>query len=339
MSKLTIEQKNKFLQNIKNFSITKNGVCLSNEYIGFYDLLDFKCNICFYMWQDTSINVRKGRWCPSCTGRLPITIEKFQKIAKEKNGICLSTVYISSKEKLDFFCNICPYKFSMTPSSLWRGDWCPKCGGTLKLTIEEFQQIAKDRGGECLSTEYVNSKTKLLFQCKNKDEPFWSRPDQIKEGSWCPHCQIPLSELICKEYFEQLFGKNFISIRPDWLKNPKTGYNLQLDGYCSELNLAFEHNGIYHYKEFDFKSKNINISKHGAALLERVQERDLIKLELCKQKNIKLIIIPSLFIDIQEKSLCNFIINECNKQNIIIPNKNIDVSINVNKLIKEYRRS
>jgi hypothetical protein len=34
--------------------------------------------------------------------------------------------------------------------------------------------------------------------------------------------------------------------RPDILKNPQTGRNLEIDIYYPELNLAFEVNGIYH---------------------------------------------------------------------------------------------
>jgi hypothetical protein len=34
--------------------------------------------------------------------------------------------------------------------------------------------------------------------------------------------------------------------RPDFLKNPLTGRNLELDIYYPELNLAFEINGVYH---------------------------------------------------------------------------------------------
>lgn len=55
-------------------------------------------------------------------------------------------------------------------------------------------------------------------------------------------------EEISRGYFEYIFeGKKFIKSRPKWLKSPKN-HSIELDGYCSELKLAFEYNGVQHYK-------------------------------------------------------------------------------------------
>ena len=42
------------------------------------------------------------------------------------------------------------------------GSWCPYCGGTMKLTLEDAKQIALSRRGECLSTEYKNIAEPLI---------------------------------------------------------------------------------------------------------------------------------------------------------------------------------
>ena len=50
-----------------------------------------------------------------------------------------------------------------------------------------MQATAKSRGGECLSTEYINSASKLRWQCSEKHE--WEmRPNNIRNGQWCPEC-------------------------------------------------------------------------------------------------------------------------------------------------------
>ena len=35
---------------------------------------------------------------------------------------------------------------------------------TTKYTIEDMKKLAKERGGECLSDEYINMKTNLMTQ-------------------------------------------------------------------------------------------------------------------------------------------------------------------------------
>ena len=59
-----------------------------------------------------------------------------------------------------------------------------------KLTLEVFQDIARTRGGECLSTEYVNSRSKLLWRCSEGHE-WMARANCIKhQNQWCPNCGL-----------------------------------------------------------------------------------------------------------------------------------------------------
>ena len=73
-------------------------------------------------------------------------------------------------------------------------------------------------------------------------------------------------------YVEELFTDNIFikQHRPDWLKYT-TGCNLELDYYCEELKLAFEYNGIQHYK-YSSKFHNNNIEN-----FYKQQERDKFK--------------------------------------------------------------
>ena len=97
------------------------------------------------------------------------------------------------------------------------------------LGIKVMKNIALQRGGICLSNEYINIYTKLKFKCK--EGHIWKTvPANIKAGNWCPKCQINISERISKCYFEKLFDKKFPKKRPKWLKSPK-GFLMELDGY------------------------------------------------------------------------------------------------------------
>ncbi len=53
--------------------------------------------------------------------------------------------------------------------------------------LEELHEIARKYGGYCLSNEYINSKEKLLFECKHGHQ-FESCRNYLKAGNWCPFC-------------------------------------------------------------------------------------------------------------------------------------------------------
>ena len=48
--------------------------------------------------------------------------------------------------------------------------------------------------------------------------------------------------------FKKLFPDHKIEVntRPDWLKNPETNYNLEMDGYLPALRIAYEFDGRQH---------------------------------------------------------------------------------------------
>jgi hypothetical protein len=59
--------------------------------------------------------------------------------------------------------------------------------------------------------------------------------------------QISKGERLCKQAIEEITGKNFYCVRPDFLKNPETGRNLELDLYNDELRIGVEYQGVAHY--------------------------------------------------------------------------------------------
>ena len=50
-----------------------------------------------------------------------------------------------------------------------------------------MHQIAIEKDGKCLSAEYHNSKSKLLWAC-NKGHQWNATPDNIRQGAWCHEC-------------------------------------------------------------------------------------------------------------------------------------------------------
>jgi hypothetical protein len=58
-----------------------------------------------------------------------------------------------------------------------------------RYTLEMLQMVAMERGGELVSSEYVNARRKLLWRCGQcKHEWFATTDNILRLGSWCPVC-------------------------------------------------------------------------------------------------------------------------------------------------------
>ena len=55
------------------------------------------------------------------------------------------------------------------------------------IRIAKLKQLAKTRGGDCLSTIYLGGKTKLEWVCK-EGHTWQAVPDRFSRGTWCPVC-------------------------------------------------------------------------------------------------------------------------------------------------------
>ena len=103
------------------------------------------------------------------------------------------------------------------------------------------------------------------------------------------------------DILHRIFRKPFVKVRPDFLKNPVTGNNLELDHFNEEMRLAVEYNGEQHYNMNGFMHKNNKDRFHNQ------KYRDYIKKDFCEKNGITLIVVPySIPLDEIE----NFIIQE-----------------------------
>src|SRR5574343_336296 len=53
--------------------------------------------------------------------------------------------------------------------------------------LEALRTLALGRGGRCLSGTYLGTKTKLEWMC-SEGHVWCARPENIKQGKWCPTC-------------------------------------------------------------------------------------------------------------------------------------------------------
>lgn len=114
----------------------------------------------------------------------------FHAWAAERGGQCLSEHYNGVKEALSFQCAK-GHQFQGKPIYLvHKGHWCPDCGGQFYDVhrIETFQVLAKNKGGACLSAEYLGMRGDLQFRCAVGHEWKALAHNILHNGSWCPRC-------------------------------------------------------------------------------------------------------------------------------------------------------
>lgn len=119
-------------------------------------------------------------------------------------------------------------------------------------------------------------------------------------------------QTICSLIIQSLTCKRFITIRPDWLKNPLTGRNMEIDDYNEELSLGLEYNGIQHYQYTPHfhKEKYCAYDKKvvsGMRHFELQVFRDEVKKTLCDKHGITLLIVPYT---IHADSLVSYILSK-----------------------------
>ena len=115
------------------------------------------------------------------------TTKELQSIAEGKGGKLISKFYAGSGKHLLWECSF-GHQWEAIPSSIKSGHWCPICARVHKLDIKSMKSIAKEKDGECISPEYINSSTPLCWQCK-ESHTWWAYPNDVKnKGTWCPYC-------------------------------------------------------------------------------------------------------------------------------------------------------
>jgi len=309
------------IKEMQRIASVKQGLCLSNEYIDAKTHLKWQCKE-GHVWSAKPSNIKTGHWCPECAENKKLDLKEMQQIAKGYEGECLSIEYINAFTKLKWKCKE-NHIWDAIPNSIKNGTWCPVCANNQKLDISEMYEIAKNRGGKCLSSEYQNSATKLKWECLNGHH--WeATPMTIKKGSWCPKCLNHLGESICRAFFESIFKRDFPKSRPTWLRN-SNNHQLELDGYCESLKLAFEHQGRQHYRRI----KRFFYSNEKFA---RNVENDREKREQCKNNNVILIEVPEIPELLPVSDVLQFIKNECLKQYVDLPQNFENITVNLTRI-------
>ncbi len=276
------------IEMMQKIAASRGGQCLSSFYKNNLTKLRWRCKQ-GHEWEAvpgsiTGSGGRKGSWCPICAGKLPedAALEQLKELAVSRGGVLVSTHYSDARTSLTWKCAK-GHEWRAVPDAVKHGTWCPVYGGSHPLNLEMMKNHARKYRGECLSGQYINSKTHLRWRCCEGHE--WeAKSDHVLKGHWCPICAGGVSERTCRALLERMTGVPFPKQRPKWLRNER-GKQMELDGYATSLEVAFEYHGEQHYQHIAFFHKK-------SAGFEQRQRDDEGKRRLCEQHEIVLFEIP-----------------------------------------------
>lgn len=275
--------------------------------------VNIKCKIHGLINIKPVVHLRSDYGCQKCAvesvakqSRLDNTefLNRANKIHNDKYDY-VKTKYINAKEYVIITChktNVLGVEhgdFQQKPHNHLNGEGCPKCLGKHKTT-EEVVHTMKQKFGDLFDFskfEFLGDKMNSIIICKKHGEFKKSYRYMMNSKHGCNKCEKQkyyyennLYEFIRNKFKHLDVERN---IRPDWLKNNKSGKNQELDIYIPSLKIAIEYQGRHHFLDI-----------YGNNNLKHLQDLDLEKFNKCTELGIKLFYftkdgrnIPTTYID------------------------------------------
>ena len=245
----------------------------------------FTCDVCWHDIYKRVIEVTKyGQWCEYCAKQKLCQDDDCQmchdgSFIKSKRSpswhltrnedLRPRDVAIRSGIKRWFTCDECKHDLHLSPDEIHQGSWCCYCShhqvcadkeGCLRCSENSFASSERapcwnvDRNFPVTPRDVLKSSSRhFWFKCNTVikgvicGHEFYASLQNVSAGKWCANCSNGKREREVRTYVEMKMNKKSVKgLKPDWLKNPRTGYNLELDISYLDLNFAIEVQGQQH---------------------------------------------------------------------------------------------
>jgi hypothetical protein len=180
-----------FIEDLRRIATERVGTLVSTTWNGKRARVRFTCRF-GHAFDASASSVRRGQWCPRCRRHSRWSIEDMRGLARARGGDCLSAQYSNAETKLRWRCGR-GHVWTTAPKNVTSGSWCPECAIARRreaspCDIETMRQIARERGGRCLSSTYVTGEVHLEWQCA-LGHRWMATPTSVKRGRWCHECR------------------------------------------------------------------------------------------------------------------------------------------------------
>jgi hypothetical protein len=184
------------IDDLQRHAAGRGGKCLAIAYMDSKTKMPWQCAK-GHRWM-SHWNSVQYHWCPKCAKIQKLDLEEFVRIARQRGGKLLSKEYINAMTPLLWRCAQ-GHTWWAEPGRVkgdtkyGHGSWCRTCAYVAQrghrkpvVTLHDMREIARERGGECLSKLYINAFTKMEWRCARGHE--WMATRTTIKRSWCPEC-------------------------------------------------------------------------------------------------------------------------------------------------------
>lgn len=272
------------------------------EYTGNHNKVLIKCKVCGTEFSSLPCNMlsQKLSGCPHCaTMKLHDKQRKtHEQFISEMNTINpnldVMSEYKGAHKKIHLRCNVCNHEFDSKPNDLLYGKGCPKCGGTMRKTHEEFASSVKRINPNIdIISKYKRVCDDVKVMCKLCGNTFTTRAHNLLYSqTGCPKCKMSHGEARVSQFLNM---HNIVYETQYRFKDCKNILSLPFDFYIPSQNSVIEFDGIQHYKVVPYFG--------GDSAFKKLKANDEIKTKYCDEHDIRLIRIPYFDFDVIDKIL------------------------------------
>jgi hypothetical protein len=310
-----------------------------NTAISQRDSILVRCRLCGWRGSKEAVSLeRQPNSCQRCSGKERWTLARVRRAISGKRVLLLQDritedsrggqTSVRLQDVRFFKCVICRAVKPSTVLSAVRlkTRFCRSCKPDSPWTLGDFRAEVEGLGGKVLGfaekpdSHLIGVRRKIRVQCPFGHKDSKHADHVARQRTLCRECSSGLSERIVRAHFEAVFGTPFPKGRPKWLRNAKTRYALELDGYSENLRLAFEHDGPHH------SGRPIRPGQ-GQKFFDQVAARDSTKEKLCRLNGVSLVRVACLREVVPLESLRSYILNALKKLGIRPPFPNAPESI------------
>ncbi len=169
---------------IKKLEKTAKEIEVLGEYESSKRKIPCRCRKCGHEWMITPGDLLQGYGCPNCAGNQKKTDVQFKEEVHRKHpSINILGEYTNINTPIECECSKCGYTWKPFPSTLLRGNGCPKClGRPLKDTAYFVKELARVNPNIEVLGDYINNHTPIKVRCKICGTEWETSPKSLLRG-------------------------------------------------------------------------------------------------------------------------------------------------------------